>query len=91
MKTYYKITGENRSIFENEKFGRYVRNKGQKVEEKVVGLTYRFRCCDDDGEIYFWGVCNKYDSFQPLDWEGGDYGCTYIEYKNPMTGRYEIV
>lgn len=96
--TCYKITGENRSVFGDETFSREVRTTNIKMQRAIKEGTaiipempYRFRCCDDDGITYFWGICNKDDSFIPLDLEGMDYGCTYIEYKNPATGKYEIL
>ena len=93
---YYKITGENKEVFNDEHFNRNIRASSAKGQERLAGgfvpnMPYRFRCCDDDGVTYFWGVCSNDSSFAPLDWEGADYGCTYIEYKNPVTGEYEML
>lgn len=92
----YKITGESRSVFGNEHFSRGYRSNTRKGNERIKAgnipeMKYRFRCCDDDGTTYFWGEINTDSSFAPLDYEGADYGCTYIEYKNPVTGKYEVL
>lgn len=54
-------------------------------------MTHKFRCKDDDGVTYFWGVCSDQNSFAPLDTVGAALGCTTIEYKNPATGKYEML
>lgn len=88
----FKITRENKSIFEDEKFSRKIRADRAYTDEQIESLKpqmiHRFRCCDDDGEIYFHGVCSDDSSFAPLDCVGYMYGCTYIEYKN-ANGKYE--
>ena len=95
--TVFKITGENRAVFHGEKFSRELRFTSQKTEKvyketgKHPNMPHRFRVCDDDGITYFWGVCSNDSSFVPLDWVGVMYGCTYIEYKNPKTGEYEML
>lgn len=92
MKTKFKVTGWNRSVFEGEKFNTSVREvQYDDCEAETDELIYRFRCCDDDGITYFWGTCNNDSSFAPLDCLGASYGCTYIEYKNPKTGEYEML
>ena len=89
----YKIRGENREVFNEEHFSRELRSSKFYSEERKQELLPRmentFRCCDDDGITYFWGVCSSNQSFAPLDEVGRSYGCTYIEYKNPLTGHYE--
>lgn len=93
----FKITGESRSVFGEEHFSRAVRfstyREEQRYEEtgRYAKMPYRFRCCDDDGITYFWGVCSTDSSFAPLDEVGVAYGCTYIEYKNVATGCYEAL
>lgn len=91
----YKITGENASVFGKEKFSREIRADRPYTSERLEMLkpkmTHRFRCCDDDGVTYFWGVCSSDSSFAPLDCTGEAYGCAYIEYKNPETGEYEML
>jgi hypothetical protein len=54
-------------------------------------LPHEFKLYDDDNELYYEGRCSSDESFQPLDWAEGDAGCTYIKYKNPKTGTWEIL
>ena len=88
----FRIEGENREVFGGEKFIRGVRSLYQyssgRYEEMKHNMKYRFRV-RDDGIIYFWGVCSSY-SFDPLDF-GEQYGCTSIEYKNAVTGAWEVL
>lgn len=91
----YKILGENKSVFGEEKFKRNIRgNKRytpEQIEQLKTEMVHRFRCLDDDGTSYFWGVCSNDSSFAPLDCLGVAYGCTEIQYKNPKTGEYETL
>lgn len=93
--TLFTVTGENRSVFGAERFNRRVRATGDAPQEELETmrdkLVHRYRCCDDDGVTYFWGMCSDDSSFAPLDYLGEGYGCTYIEYKNPVTGEYEML
>jgi len=48
-------------------------------------LEYPFRLKDDDGEIYYEGLCNGWDFpgwevFAPLDWGEEEAGTTVMEY-----------
>ncbi len=52
-------------------------------------MPHKFRCLDDEGNIYFGGVSNNDSSFAPMDDYGADYGVTSIEYKNTTTGIWE--
>lgn len=61
------------------------------VGAAVPAMPYEYRVCDDDDVVFFWGRISDYSSFMPLDWDGVDYGATYIEYKNPATGKYEML
>ena len=68
----------------------------QKLIEKYgsVPELYRFRLLDSDGEIYAYGIStdnNTEAAFAPLDRYEYDYGCTEIQYKNPVTGVYETL
>lgn len=65
----------------------------QKLLEKTgsVPTLYNFRLLDDDGVIYAYGVGTDNSSFAPLDRYMYDYGCTEIQYKNPVTGKYETL
>lgn len=53
----------------------------------------RWRCKDDDGEIYYEGRyigTDEADGFGPLhDFAQPDAGATTIEYLNPATGQWE--
>lgn len=60
-------------------------------ETGSVPTLYRFRLLDDDGEIYAYGVSTNNSSFAPLDRYEYNYGCTEIQYKNPVTGKYETL
>ena len=89
----FKITGENREVFEGEKIIREIRSLYNYSEAQYASMKLRmnkrFRCKDDDGVVYFWGVCSSH-SFDPLDF-GEQYGCTSIEYKNATTGAWEVL
>lgn len=92
MKTYYIITKENPRVFKDEHFERILRHAGNQVIEPIeVDLPYYFRCCDDDGCPYFYGYTNNDSTFQPLDYEGANYGCTMIEYLNQETREWELL
>ena len=69
---------------------------GRKLDtENIV----RFRLLDDDGIIYAYGIMDKdrldhdenVDGFEPLDKYMYAYGCTEIQYKDPITGVYETL
>ena len=100
----FKIIRTNKAVFGDEKFSneyRAFRAKPTETEEETkqrferlkAKCNKRFRCCDDDGIVYFWGVAttdNDERAFQPLEWVGEAYGCTYIEYKN-ANGEWEML
>lgn len=52
---------------------------------------YDFRLLDDDGIIYAYGKGTNNSSFAPLDRYEPDYGCTEIQYRNTITGKYETL
>ena len=89
----FRITGENPDVFDGERFVRGIRSLYQyspaQYKSMELRMNKRFRCLDDDGVIYFWGLCSSY-SFDPLDF-GEQYGCTSIEYKNGCTGLWEVL
>lgn len=101
MAVAYKVLGENKSVFDNEKFSRVwrystsnketIKELTQKIEEEGSSVLFRFKVLDDDGITYFWGVCTSDSSFAPLDNLGEAYGCTSIMYKNKSTGKYEYL
>ena len=103
---FYKITGENKNVFDGGHFDRGPRfypegdyfiaehdPEYRRFEKagKFPDMPHRLRVCDDDGVTYFWGVCSDDSSFAPLEGDGYAYGCTYIEYKDPKTGKYEML
>lgn len=89
----FKITHENKAVYGGEKFSRAIRSEYQysneQMKELLPQMVHKFRCKDDDGVTYFWGVCSDPNSFAPLDLVGGEHGCTTIEYKNEATGHYK--
>lgn len=52
---------------------------------------YDFRLLDDDGTVYAYGKSTDNSSFAPLDRYEPDYGCTEIQYRNTITGKYETL
>ena len=65
--------------------------KDEYTHKPHEGMPHKFRCLDDDGEVYFYGYsssCDDENAFDPLDFEGLGYGCTSIEYKNER-GEWE--
>lgn len=50
-------------------------------------MTDEFRLYDDDGNLYYEGLCLDLDdqegdsAFQPLDWAMNDAGCTRMDYR----------
>lgn len=67
----------------------YAKGKGKLAPEQAAAyaepLTTKFRLLDDDGEIYFEGLCGDLNTdadnaFDPLDCLGVDYGCTTLQY-----------
>lgn len=91
----FKITHENKAVFDGEKFARNIRCEYQYTPAQIEALkpkmTHKFRVRDDDGVTYFWGVCSDPNSFAPLDTVGASLGATEIQYKNPTTGKYETL
>lgn len=65
--------------------------KDEYTGRDVSGCEYSFRLLDDDGNVYAYGMSNDDSSFEPLDYYAYDYGVTEIQYKNPVTGRYETL
>jgi len=65
--------------------------KDEYTHKSHEGMPFKFRCLDDDGEIYFYGYsssCDDEKAFAPLDRIGAEYGCTSIEYRNEK-GEWE--
>jgi hypothetical protein len=82
----YKITKWCKSITDD--------GKDKIICKKPEGLNFKFRLLDDDGIIYAYGYadsCDDEKAFQPLDRYMPDYGCTEIQYKNPISGKWETL
>jgi hypothetical protein len=53
----------------------------------IADCNYEFRLYDDDGELYYEGVCKDLeqqsasDAFEPQDWAEYDSGCTRTDYR----------
>jgi len=53
----------------------------------IDACNFEFRLYDDDGELYYEGVCLNLDdqdgdsAFEPLDWAMSDVGCTTMKYR----------
>lgn len=93
MPVVFSIRGENHYVFQDgENFSREIRSNEElsrdEIRELKSNMNKHFRCVDDDGTTYFWGLCNE-ESFLPLDMVGYSYGCTEIHYKNGKTGKWE--
>ena len=91
MACVFRIIDENPAVFGGEHFDRSARSlydytPGQ-MALMVRHMDYPFRCVDSDGIVYFSGLCSA-QCFDPLDF-GFQFGCTSIEYKNPVTGKWE--
>ena len=101
----YRITKTNPRVFAEEKFDDGYRGFSIAPEETreeaesrfqrlVKKCNHVFRVCDDDGIWYFKGVAttnNDERAFQPLEQVGEAYGCTYIEYWNPVIKKWEVL
>jgi hypothetical protein len=68
---------------------------GVHSDDYVEGkATCEFQLLDDDGEVYYYGLCDTDDddnAFEPLDYYEMDSGCTEIQYKNKETGEWETL
>lgn len=91
----FRIDHENKAVFGGERFERCIRSEYEyskaQIDALLPKMIHKFRCRDDDGVTYFWGVCSDDSSFAPLDTVGAALGCTEIQYKNPKTGKYETL
>lgn len=68
------------------------------VLEKIKGgMNFEFRLFDDDGELYYEGLCKDLDqmdgeqAFAPLDWAANDAGCTTMKHRKVGAKRWEIL
>lgn len=71
--------------------------KAARVEQFKATLNFEFRLYDDDGELYFTGLCLDLDqqdgdsAFQPLDWATADSGCTRMDYRKKGDKAWTIL
>lgn len=91
----YCITKWCKSITDNgvdQYTHRLPKMKQRLIEERgIVPVLFSFRLLDSDGIIYAYGKSTDDSSFAPLDRYEYLYGCTEIQYKNPVTGKYEAL
>jgi hypothetical protein len=59
----------------------------RELQQKTDRHIYPFRLYDDDGELYYEGLCVANNSFYPLDEEQPNSGVTEIHYLN--NGKWE--
>lgn len=61
--------------------------RAEMLDAFKAAMTDEFRLFDDDGELYYTGLCLDLDdqdgdsAFQPLDWAMNDSGCTRMDYR----------
>ena len=95
----YCITKWTRHITDSGKdeyTGRFEKMKLRLADElanngNIPIPVYDFRLLDDDGVIYAYGKSTDNSSFAPLDRYEPLYGCTEIQYRNPVTKEYETL
>ena len=75
------------------KWCKSITDSGKDVYTKrdTEGMTQEFRLLDDDGIVYAYGKAKEGVDFEPLDYYMYSYGCTEIQYKNPITKQYETL
>lgn len=84
-------------INEGEEFNRAMNSYSSENAKELLTdeNAHTFRMYDDDGELYYEGLCSDADSeeaFEPLDDFGEpDAGCTEIRYKNKQTQKFETL
>ena len=98
MRMHYCITKFCKSITDSGKDE--TTDRLERMKDKLESLygelppLYDFRLLDDDGIVYMYGKSTDCDSelaFAPLERYMYDYGCTEIQYKNPVTKKYETL
>jgi len=58
---------------------------------------YEFRLYDDDGELYYEGLCYRLDkaseqgAFEPLDWAANEAGCTRMDYRKKGEAEWKTL
>jgi hypothetical protein len=67
------------------------------LREWTAECDHEFRLYDDDGELYYSGVCLKLDqmsgdsAFEPLDWARADAGCERMDYRKKGETKWKIL
>ncbi len=62
------------------------------VEDELGLLVRLFRMYDDDGCLYYEGITDDFETFEPLDDYGTpNAGCTEIRYLNEETKEWETL
>lgn len=58
---------------------------------------HEFRLYDDDGELYYEGLCHRLDhapegsAFEPLDWAMNEAGCTRMDYRKKGETKWKTL
>ncbi len=64
---------------------------GDKEYLKAEKAKHKFRIYDDDDELYYEGVSGNSSCDNPLMWAMGNDGCTWMEYLNEKTNKWETL
>ncbi|MEJ7807553.1 MAG: hypothetical protein WKG03_16710 [Telluria sp.] len=84
------------------KFRELLRSAPTEAREPMIegfkqGMTDEFHLFDDDGELYFTGLCLDLDdqdgdsAFGPLDWAMSDSGCTRMDYRKKGAEEWQTL
>jgi len=71
--------------------------QAQMLEEFKDSMNFQFRLYDDDGELYYEGLCKDLDdvdgdqAFEPLDWAMNDVGCTRMDYRKKGAVKWQTL
>lgn len=68
--------------------------KDEYTHKQHANMSFEFRLLDADNAVYAYGYsddCSSEKAFEPLDMYMYAYGCTSIEYKNSVTGKWELL
>jgi len=84
----WEITEDHINVGEDDKYNR----KGVQGPRGFVDgipMPFKFKMFDDDGELYYEGVCSEEDHAPLDDFGMPDAGATEIHYLNTESGEYE--
>lgn len=71
--------------------------KKKALEEFKSLMNFEFRLFDDDGELYYEGLCkdlenqDEQSAFAPLDWAMNDAGATRMDYRKVGERTWETL